>query len=74
MERINPSGITYSEGAIPLGTPAKSSVRKFYPKNGRDFSPTGTNVIQLPLYAEGQNSIRFLILAPAVGVLFWEET
>lgn len=54
MERINPSGITYSQGAIPLGTPAKSSVRKFYPKNGRDFSPTGTNVIQLPLYAEGQ--------------------
>ncbi len=54
MERVNPSGITYSQGAIPLGTPAKSSVRKFYPKNGRDFSPTGTNIIQLPLYAEGQ--------------------
>lgn len=54
MERVNPSGITYSQGAIPLGTPAKSSVRKFYPKNGRDFTPTGTNIIQLPLYAEGQ--------------------
>lgn len=54
MERVNPSGITYSQGAIPLGTPAKSSVRKFYPKNGRIFDPQGTNVIQLPLYAEGQ--------------------
>lgn len=54
MERVNPSGVTYSSGAIPLATPAKSSIRKFYPSNGRTFKYDGVNIIQLPLAAEGQ--------------------
>lgn len=54
MERVNPSGVTYSSGAIPLATPAKSSIRKFYPSNGRDFEYDKVNIIQLPLAAEGQ--------------------
>ena len=54
MERVNPSGVTYSSGAIPLATPAKSSIRKFYPSNGRKFTYDGVNIIQLPLAAEGQ--------------------
>lgn len=53
MERVNPSGVTYSTGAIPLATPAKSSTRKFYPNNGRVFSYSGLNIIQIPLAAEG---------------------
>ncbi|WP_341247204.1 hypothetical protein [Nereida ignava] len=51
--RVNPSGVRYHDGAIPLATPAKSAIRKFYPSNGRDFSPEGVKVIQLPLSAEG---------------------
>ncbi len=54
MERVNPSGVTYSSGAIPLATPAKSSIRKFYPSNGRTFKYDGVNIVQLPLAAEGQ--------------------
>lgn len=52
-DRVNPSGVRYSQGAIPLATPAKSAIRKFYPSNGRDFSPESVKVIQLPLAAEG---------------------
>lgn len=54
VERVQPSGVRYSTGQIPLAVPAKSSCRKFYPSNGRVFSPASTKVIQLPLAAEGQ--------------------
>lgn len=51
---VQPSGVRYSSGAIPMATPAKSACRKFYPSNGREFSTSQTKVIQLPLAAEGQ--------------------
>ena len=54
VERVQPSGVRYSTGQIPLAVPAKSSCRKFYPSNGRIFDPARTKVIQLPLAAEGQ--------------------
>ena len=53
-DRVNPSGVRYSTGAIPLATPAKSAIRKFYPVNGGgSYTATGQNVIQLPIAAEG---------------------
>ena len=53
-DRVNPSGVRYSTGAIPLATPAKSAIRKFYPVNGGgSYTATGANVIQLPIAAEG---------------------
>ena len=51
---VNPSGVQYSSGAVPIATPAVSAIRKFYPSNGRVFSPGGVKVITIPLAAEGQ--------------------
>lgn len=68
-ERVNPTGVVYSRGAIPVATAATSRISKFYPINGREFKHSATNVVQLQLAdpsafldASGHSFLKFDVM------------
>ena len=51
FERKAPNQINYND-VLPLAIPSSSNRRKFYPNNGQEFSPDGTNIIRIDVNAD----------------------